>query len=251
MWRITYAKRLAFLNLIEESGLALGDFLITSPDTATVYFQYRHDYFKYIVSQHTADGFKVTVADPGRTDLRQADYRFSVVQGDFRGWLQRISSDRSDMSKFFQRYASLQFEASAFLSSRFIEILRQAEASENYGLTEVSGMAYRKAFEVMMKDYVMIDQDDPTQEKIANTQIREVIRTYVNDDSLKLLSHGVLELGNDHAHYRLRYTDSNVAELKEMIRKAAHWILRHEELKQVEIERRKEVEQATEKFIKK
>jgi hypothetical protein len=47
-----------------------------------------------------------------------------------------------------------QNQAIAALSKNFYSVLDQASAAEDYGLTLIAGMGYRKALEFLVKDYV-------------------------------------------------------------------------------------------------
>ncbi|PIQ22562.1 MAG: hypothetical protein COW65_02460 [Cytophagales bacterium CG18_big_fil_WC_8_21_14_2_50_42_9] len=63
--------------------------------------------------------------------------------------------------------------------------------------------------------------------------IAKCIDKYVANDEIKLLSHRVLWLGNDHAHYIRKWKGKTLDDLKKLIDLTIQWIKIKDELEKV------------------
>ncbi len=101
------------------------------------------------------------------------------------------------------------------IPSRFLDIYKQAQIAEKNMLTELAGMGYRKAFEVLIKDWVL--QSNPEDiNKIKDMFITNVIKTYFSDEVKKLCDR-LIWLGNDHTHYSFKFAEYGLDDIKELI----------------------------------
>ncbi len=106
------------------------------------------------------------------------------------------------------------------LESRFIETYTQSLQAEYNGLTEISGMGFRKAIEYLVKDY-LIHKSAELKGKIEDSALAKVISDNFTDpreNDLKELLKRATWLGNDMTHY-LQYHDYfDINDLKELIK---------------------------------
>lgn len=99
------------------------------------------------------------------------------------------------------------------VSPQFNKIYNQALQSETYLLDEISGIAYRKALEFLIKDYLIYISTDTNEiEKIKNELLSESIKRL--DDDCRCLALAATWLGNDHTHYMRRFDGRTIEEMK-------------------------------------
>lgn len=109
------------------------------------------------------------------------------------------------------------------LSSRFVEVYHQAECAENSGLFEICGMGYRKAVEVLIKDYAIWKYPDEI-EKIKRMLLAQCIEKYIVDNNIKTLASGCAWIGNDESHYEKKHLERDVNDLKLFIHALVQFI---------------------------
>ena len=109
------------------------------------------------------------------------------------------------------------------LSARFIEIYHQAERAEKEGLSEICGMGYRKAVEILIKDYAVWKYPDD-EENIKKMLLSQCIQKYIANDSIKILATGCAWIGNDETHYTKLHEERNVDDLKLFIQAIVQFI---------------------------
>ena len=102
------------------------------------------------------------------------------------------------------------------LSSNFCEIFNQAYVAEQMNLNEIAGIGYRKALEVLIKDYC-IDKNKEQEEKIKKEPLSQVITNYILSDKIKNLAKASIWIGNDETHYVRKYEDKDIKDLKRFI----------------------------------
>ena len=118
-------------------------------------------------------------------------------------------------------------------SSSFPLVYNQALTAEKNGLSEICGLGYRKAFEFLIKDYLLKKHPKAEHAKIKSMHLSPCINQYVTSDEIKLLAHRVLWLGNDHAHYLKKWKGKTLDDLKRLIDLTIRWILIKDELEKV------------------
>lgn len=102
------------------------------------------------------------------------------------------------------------------LSSNFCEIFNQAYVAEQMNLNEIAGIGYRKALELLIKDYC-IDKNKEQEEKIKKEPLSQVITNYILSDKIKNLAKASIWIGNDETHYVRKYEDKDIKDLKRFI----------------------------------
>lgn len=109
------------------------------------------------------------------------------------------------------------------LSPKFVEVYNQALAAESYNLNEIAGIGYRKALEFLIKD--LAKRKNPgNDEKIEGMHLSDCIREYIDQPGLKATALGSAWLGNDQAHYRQKYTDRDLNDLKRFLDNSLSWV---------------------------
>jgi hypothetical protein len=103
------------------------------------------------------------------------------------------------------------------VSSRFGILYNQSSAAESLGLEEIAGTGYRKALEFLIKDYCIALR--PAENvKIAQKFLKAVIDDYVPEGKLKTAATLTTWLGNDEGHYERRWVDSDLQDLKALLK---------------------------------
>lgn len=111
----------------------------------------------------------------------------------------------------------------ARVSPGFASVFPQATAAEHYGLSEVAGSGYRKALEFLVKDFCIAEKpgDRSTIETIS---LGRVIADFVDDPRIRDCALRAAWLGNDESHYKRKFEDRDVRDLKILIDLTVHWI---------------------------
>lgn len=123
--------------------------------------------------------------------------------------------------KHFQKVSF--YPALEKLSPSFTKIYNQALEAENMGLDEIAGMGYRRALEFLIKD-LAIHENPADKEKIENMHLGPCINRYIDYPRLKDAATGAAWLGNDHAHYKKKYEDKELADLKDYLDACVAWV---------------------------
>jgi hypothetical protein len=109
------------------------------------------------------------------------------------------------------------------ISSTFIEIHRQAQAAEFYGLDQIAGVGFRKALEFLIKDYAK--KLSPHDSKhIEAIQLSPVIEKYIDNSRIKEMAKRAAWLGNDETHYVRKWVEADINDLKALITLVVHFI---------------------------
>lgn len=108
------------------------------------------------------------------------------------------------------------------LSPNFITIYNQSFHAEQIGLTMISGIGYRKALEFLVKDY-LIFLDGEKEEKILDMQLGQCLNILENS-MIKEIAKRATWIGNDEAHYKRKWEDKDVNDLKKLIDITVHFI---------------------------
>lgn len=109
------------------------------------------------------------------------------------------------------------------LSPAFVKIYNQALAAENLGHDEIAGVGYRKSLEFLIKDY-LIHQTPEEKDKIEDLALAKCIKQYIDSRPLQLTAERCVWLGNDHAHYKQKHTDKDLADLKRLLNASVSWV---------------------------
>jgi hypothetical protein len=110
------------------------------------------------------------------------------------------------------------------VSPLFVEIYNQAKEAETRKLDQICGLGYRKAFEFLIKDYLVKKYPEKEDEIKNDYRFMNLIKQYVEDDKVKKLAERASWLGNDHAHYTKKWVDKDIEDLKRIIKTTIYWI---------------------------
>lgn len=110
------------------------------------------------------------------------------------------------------------------LSPRFIKIYKQAFICESLDLDEIAGMGYRKAIEILIKDF-LIYRFPGEKESIIKMPLSACINQKVNVDNIKIVASRGAWLGNDYTHYQAKFEDKDLSDMKSLIETTVYWIL--------------------------
>lgn len=109
------------------------------------------------------------------------------------------------------------------LSEQFTKVYNQALSAETMQLDEIAGLGYRKATEFLVKDFVIHNHPDK-KDDIKKFAISKCIKTYIENNDIKLLAERIAWLGNDEAHYVRKHTDRDITDMKTFIKALLHYI---------------------------
>lgn len=109
------------------------------------------------------------------------------------------------------------------ISPTFYEILEQASISESLNLHHISGVAYRKALEFLVKDYLKYSNPDD-KDAIEVEFLSASINRFENNNDLKTLLKAATWIGNDETHYIRKHENYDISHLKDFINVALNTI---------------------------
>lgn len=109
------------------------------------------------------------------------------------------------------------------ISPQFETLYNQSYAAEQYNLNAIAGGGYRKALEFLIKDYA-ISKNPQDKEKIEKIFLTEVMKHYVNDERIVKVARRATWLGNDEIHYKRKWINKDLQDLKNLISLTLHWI---------------------------
>lgn len=102
------------------------------------------------------------------------------------------------------------------LSKDFVDNYNDAYIAEQSGCSHIGGIAYRRAFEFLVKDYA-IKFNPQDIESIKKMNLSECVKKYIKDEETKDLLLRTAWIGNDFAHYENKHIDINIVDLKQLI----------------------------------
>ena len=105
----------------------------------------------------------------------------------------------------------------------FFQIYEQAAIAEKHGLNKITGMAYRKALEVLVKQY-MINQFPDDENNILNEPLGHSIAR-ISSAKIHSLAKAISWIGNDQTHMVQKHPDYNVPEMKRFMLALCHLVI--------------------------
>jgi len=102
------------------------------------------------------------------------------------------------------------------VSPRFAKIWGQACEAEHRGMDEISGPGFRKALEVLVKDYLVWREPDGDRERTIQASLSACIKR-IGDEAIEQYAERAAWLGNDQVHYEQKHTAHDVGSLKLLI----------------------------------
>ena len=103
------------------------------------------------------------------------------------------------------------------ISPEFQEIYNEANLAHRFNLLNVCGGGYRKALEFLVYDYVIKKNPDKREQILNMEALANVVKTYLNDDLLKIHISAASWLGNDALHYKRKYEELDIQDLVSFI----------------------------------
>lgn len=111
------------------------------------------------------------------------------------------------------------------ISPDFVLIYNQALKAENDNLDQICGPGYRKAFEYLIKDYLIKKISDvAVQKEIKSEFLGNSIASRIQDVSIKEVAKRAVWLGNDETHYVRKWDQKDLQDLKKLIDLTVHWM---------------------------
>ena len=110
------------------------------------------------------------------------------------------------------------------ISPTFIKIYEEAMIAEENHLDNITGLAYRRAFEFLVKDFAIYQNNIENKDDVYKQLLSQVIRIYFNDSMFEPIFKRISWLGNDHSHTYVMHDDYNVDDLKKYITSCARTI---------------------------
>lgn len=102
------------------------------------------------------------------------------------------------------------------VSQNFLDNYNDAYFAEQAGCTHILGIAYRRAFEFLIKDYAIKYNPEQVAE-IKKKSLSKCIEDYFPDNESKELLIRTNWIGNDFAHYQSKHEDIDINDLKQLI----------------------------------
>lgn len=110
------------------------------------------------------------------------------------------------------------------ISPKFVQIYNEALHAETLELFEIAGPGYRKAFEYLIKDYLIEkSESNEEKEKIKKLSLMQCINN-LESHQIKAVAKRVTWLGNDQTHYTPLFEEYDISDLKSMINITISWI---------------------------
>lgn len=103
------------------------------------------------------------------------------------------------------------------LSPVFFDTFIEASIAETKKLTNISGIAYRKAFEFLVKDFASYKNPDKDEDIKTNSLNNVIDMFYKEMPMIKELLHITRRIGNDETHYYREFTNIDIEDLKKSI----------------------------------
>lgn len=113
------------------------------------------------------------------------------------------------------------------ISPDFCTIFKEAVTAEAGGLRSICGVGYRKAIEILIKDFLIrhVFASDPEQQNmIRTTFLGPCINKHVANEWLRAAAERAVWLGNDETHYQRKWADRDLEDLKALIKITVSWV---------------------------
>jgi hypothetical protein len=138
---------------------------------------------------------------------------FGIISGPF-----KYNGSRLPLKLDYKEFP----ESISEISKEFSNIYNQALLAENNKLDQICWPGYRRALEFLMKDY-LISQDPESTEEIKKLWLGKAIAK-IENANIKICAERAAWLGNDETHYVRIWEDKDIQNLKELIVLAVNWI---------------------------
>lgn len=109
------------------------------------------------------------------------------------------------------------------LYPEFEEIYNQAMMAQSQGLHLITGIAFRKSLEFLVKLYLI--ESSPNEEESIKKETLGKSITRINYPVIQKLAKAATWLGNDEAHFVRKHIDYDVSDMKKFILSLSHLIV--------------------------
>jgi len=232
--RITNTQKTELVNILNKYNLDTELFEFNGQDELYT-IKFIGNYFEFTVKKTTPINYDCYIKFVNNKAPTESKANWDNVRVYFDRWALGVADDvknSPDTNKIKNAEKAFPREVEKY-SKNFITIYNQAYKAEMNGLSEICGLGYRKAFEFLIKDYLIKKIPKQEHQEIKSLMIAKCIDKYVANDEIKLLSHRVLWLGNDHAHYIRKWKGKTLDDLKRLIDLTIQWIKIKDELDKV------------------
>lgn len=102
------------------------------------------------------------------------------------------------------------------LSPAFSDLYNQAYFAEQHKKYDIAGMGYRKALEVLVKDFA-INSLQKSPDEVIKKPLAKAISDYLTGFDTFVSAECIRVLGNDYTHYELRYDNVDFSYLRKYL----------------------------------
>lgn len=198
--------------------------------------KYKEDYFEFIIKRIDFFSFTTIIRDIHcKAPKSEKKSCWQDVVSEFDRWVREVAGEIRYRPEFkgVDRKEKLFSKTIQKYSKKFIKIYNQARQAELNGLDEICGLGYRKAFEFLVKDYVIQGKSGEEKREIRKEHfLGKIIDKHIPNDEVKKLAHRASWLGNDHAHYFKEWKRKTLEDLKKLIDLVVSWIELDSKLKE-------------------
>jgi hypothetical protein len=219
----SYKKR--FQDLIIKNGLELSDFEFINSALTTYKIKYlKENNYSFQCDNKPSTSVNFFEFNGGSNSSQAATTTWEKMYEYYDSWLKLIKQEQAivlyeDLKKHIDFSSTINS-----ISPTFSKIYNQALKSENDFLDEICGMGYRKAFEFLLKEYLIYLGNLTSKEANDITQLRLCVDKLNENYIIQKLAKYTAYLGNDFSHYYRKWINQEIADLKEMINLLVDWI---------------------------
>ena len=109
------------------------------------------------------------------------------------------------------------------VSPGFENLYIQACSAKAHGLCDIYGMALRKAFECLVKDYALFLNPEK-EEEIAKKSLAKCIETYIGNNKIVELCTSCRLIGNNETHWKNNNSEEDITFMEKLLGAVLHFI---------------------------
>lgn len=128
-------------------------------------------------------------------------------------------------TKFVYPYAAPKIEIPQKIQDLypdFYAVYEQAAKAENLGLDKICGMGFRKAVELLVKNYLIKQHNEP-EEQTLEARLGQNINK-IENPKIRALARSATWIGNDETHVIKKLKDYDVQDMKKFIHSLCYFI---------------------------
>jgi len=221
--RIISSRKDYLKQIIIDNDLRLSQFVIKDNKPNQIFIKVKRKDLSIEIVKEGSSSFKTTWNTIHKIPKVTSTLNWQQLTNYYNTWIKEVASELNHKERLMiQR--DLFSNTIKSVSPRFVIIYKQALSAEDNNLDEINGMGLRKAFEVLLKDFIIKSNSEIDPQLIKKTWVRDCLEKYIDDDAIKDLAKRISYLGNDHAHYYVQWENKSIEDLKELINLAVRWI---------------------------